>query len=118
MVARRGIKIEQAKDDDSDSKVVVVLSDGQSSNCRGGKENDPYYSNPHPWEYDIAKEWREAGVKIIYVQVGEALEEDVQNVKTIVGDQSDNILTVHDYSKLDKTVISDVVKRMCSHKKQ
>ncbi|PIO69366.1 hypothetical protein TELCIR_08808 [Teladorsagia circumcincta] len=60
--------------------------------------------------------WRDNGVKIIYVQVGEPLEEDAQNVKTIVGNQSDNILTVHDYSKLDKNVISDVVKRMCSRK--
>ncbi|PIO65909.1 hypothetical protein TELCIR_12398 [Teladorsagia circumcincta] len=97
--------------DDSDSKVVVVLSDGQTSNCKGDIEigYDPSIDKK---EFEIAKKWRENGIKIIFVRVGD--DQYAENIKEIVGNDNTSILSVHDYSKLDKSVITGVAKKICS----
>ncbi|KAK6019523.1 hypothetical protein OSTOST_14840 [Ostertagia ostertagi] len=101
----------RGEEDDSDSKAVVVMSDGQSSNCKDSLEIGDFSEYAHK-EFAIAREWRQAGIKIIYVQVGRKDQQFESNVEEIAGN-SGNIFKVDDFDKVDKDFLSGVAKRIC-----
>ncbi|PIO61720.1 hypothetical protein TELCIR_16747, partial [Teladorsagia circumcincta] len=78
------------------TKTIIVTSDGENSNCRGDTERDYYYRSPRPWEYDIAKQWRDSGATIIYVLVGGWGYPD--NAREIVGYNEKLIRRVKDHN--------------------
>ncbi|KAK6013812.1 hypothetical protein OSTOST_20847 [Ostertagia ostertagi] len=94
------------------SKTIIVTSDGQHSNCKGSSAGDSTYAYPKPWEFDIAKEWRQSGATIIYVVVGGGYY--TSNVQEIVGYDDKHILYVKDHNQLNKNIINDVVHLMCT----
>ncbi|KAK5971117.1 hypothetical protein GCK32_018239 [Trichostrongylus colubriformis] len=98
--------------DDSKRKVVVVLSDGESSNCAGGERTGKIYRDPDPWEFGIAEKWRKNGVLIIYIEVA-SVRTYTNSIKEIVGQKENQIVRIKDLNDLTEEVVQKVIQKIC-----
>ncbi|KJH47989.1 von Willebrand factor type A domain protein [Dictyocaulus viviparus] len=92
--------------DISDEKILVILSDGERTNCVNGK-----LANVADETVSVANNLRSKGVKIIYIQVGHAYENEVLDT---VNHNTNSIINVNDFMALDTNTLINVVNKICS----